>query len=98
MTYGGSFYTSDSKSDYAEFEGTYILNIQNNEELYRFWVYQRGRQFDTTSQTFGTNNMFGASLGNNHSVIIKTIDFEKISPILRQVTITLLRQGEAVNV
>lgn len=98
MSYGGSFFSTDTKADHAEFEGTYILNIQDNGDLHRFWVWQRGRQFNTTSAEWGTTKMFGTNLGENHAVVIKTIDFEKISPILRQVTITLLRQGDELNV
>jgi len=76
------------------FAGTYILKIEDNKELFNFWVQQRGRSFATTSLQWGVNEMFGADAGNNHTVLIETIDYEVISPIFRQVEIKLIRQGD----
>ncbi len=94
MTYGGSFYTTNSMSDHAEFKGSYIISNVNCARLLAYWVWQRGREFVTTSQEWGTDKMFGVSLGDTHQIVIKSVDIERISPILRQVTITLYRQGD----
>ncbi len=94
MTYGGSFYSTDSSSDMVEFKGSYLLDIEANERLYKYWVKQRGISFNTTSTAFGAVDMFGEKYGENHNVVIKSIEYKRASPILRQVTIVLRRQGD----
>jgi len=92
--YSGDHIVSNKSLSSAEFSGTFNLNINGNAELYRFWKSIRGNPFNTTSQEWGTNKMFGEDYGDNHRVVIEDINYEIISPIFRQVKIILLRVGD----
>jgi len=93
-TYYGYNNFIDRVADIYIFKGDYILTIEENSQLYRFWQQQRGNKFTIQDGDFGVPYMFGEDAGDgNHEVIINVIEYYRFSPTLRQVTIELVKVG-----
>lgn len=91
-TYNRSNYFVDHKADSYVFEGTYLLTLEENVSLLSYWKTQRGQKFTINDGDFGVTNMFGSYLNDaTYDVIIKDINYVRVSPTLRNTTITLLK-------
>jgi hypothetical protein len=95
ITNSGVHYNTRYGDDAYIFNARYMLDKDTTNYFYSFWTQGvRGKSFSTTSDKWGVSKMFGATLGDNHKVIIKSIDTEIISPIFRNVSVEVIRQGD----
>jgi hypothetical protein len=93
-TYYRDVYFTDNTSDIYIFKGTYMLSLEDNEKLQAFWKTYRGDEVSVNESAFGTQYMFGPDGGTGqHIVIITSLVYEIISPILRKVIIELVKVG-----
>jgi hypothetical protein len=94
-THNGDIFSNYLTADTYLFKGKYMLNKDTTYALFSDWLLNiRGRPFDTTSSEWGVSKMFGATLGENHKIIIKSIDIEIISSYIRDVSVEIVRQGD----
>ena len=87
----------DRDIDRYEFKGKYILSNTETGELMNWWRIQRGNEYIFDNTTLGiTLDMFGPTFvgETSHPCIVGSIDYEYVSPILRSVTLTILRNGD----
>lgn len=84
----------DYEADIYTFTGRYIMDNEDIKNLLQFNKVYRGGVFEITEPVFGVSNMFGFSITDTtHDVIITNLEYSRISPILFDVNITLVRQG-----
>lgn len=93
-TYFNSLYFVDSKIDMYTFKGSYSLSPEDLTNLQFFHRTQRGAKFTIQEQDWGVSDMFGYSdQSSEHEVIIKSIEYDRISGIRMHVTIELIKVG-----
>ena len=87
-------YFVDREADSYEFTGEYMLSLEENKNLLGFWKTQRGVPFLINDGDWGVYKMFGGYINTaQHQVIIKAVEYERVSPVLRKTKITLVRVG-----
>jgi len=92
QTYFRSLYFVDRRSDRFVFTGTYSMNNTDLQNILAFQKYIRGAEFIAQESTWGTPYMFGYSTDDtNHSVVLQSLSYDRISAIRSLVTITLIK-------
>lgn len=92
-TYYRDVYFTDMECDQYTFTGKFILNNIALTKFYNWYrTIVRGNELSINDSDFGVNNMFGATISaTSHEVIITSLRYERISPLLKLVTIELRR-------
>ena len=92
-TYSGPMYNVHRGNVLAKFNGRFILRDEEVKLLYGFWYHNRGKGFIINDDSFGISNMFGPVFDDNvHKVIITNISTERLSPTMRSVELTLIKE------
>jgi len=92
-TYYSNNYFVDNEEDKYIFNGMYIMNNDDLTNMLCFHKTYRGNSFQVTEPYFGIGDMFGFSTsGGTHNVIIKELEYTRLSAIYSEVNISLVKQ------
>lgn len=91
-TYNRNNYFVDREADTFLFTGNYLLSKEDNQMLLNWHKHNRGYNIYITEDQFGVIKMFGPNGGDtDHTVVIKQITYERVSPIHRKTKIELYK-------